>query len=422
MEVQRMDDRSGLMDMGRAFISKIVDDNDITTAVRSGVRPEWFEDADQQQIYKWMLDYYHRYGEVPTEVALKTEYPNFRMLNADEPYAYYVDKFREQRKRSILMDTLIDAGEEIDKHGDIKAAQDRLSVGLMHLGKEISILSDHNAVSRSGIKERIVRYKEQRHEIGELTGIPTGFTTFDAITGGFHPEQLILFGGAQKQGKSFMLMKSAIAAQEYGKKVLFLSFEMSAFEQLCRYDAMCCGINASHLLRGVLDDDGMDKLHKGMAQRKNMAPFIISIDTTSMTTVSAVLAKIEEHQPDVVYIDGVYLMDNEVGAEALSTQAYTSISRSLKRLTQRVGIPLVGTTQALSSKMGRSAEVTMHSFAWTSAWAQDADILFGVERIPGANMLTVRVAGGRNVAPCSVGISCNWDESYFEEGELESGD
>jgi replicative DNA helicase len=407
-----------MADIARALICKIIDDNDLTTAMRSGIRVDWFEDKDHRAVYKWMLDYYQRYSEVPTEVALKNEFPNFKMVYADEPYDYYTDQFREIRKRAILIDSIIDANEEIEKHGDTKAAQGKLSEVLLALGRETGILSDVNVVHHEHIKSRYSRYEDRRKSSGELIGVPTGFTTFDEITGGYTAQQFILFGGAQKQGKSFMLMKSAIAAQSYGHKVLFLSFEMSEEEQTSRYDAMTTGINASHLLRGRLEDKSMLRLKKGMAARKNMEDFIISSDISAMTTISALSAKIEEHRPDVVYVDGVYLMDNEVGADPFSTQAFTSISRGLKRLTQRVEIPLVGTTQALSSKMGKGGEVNMHSFGWTSAWAQDADLLYGVEKTPGANLLTVRIAGGRNVPIAEVSVSCNWEESCFEEVEI----
>ena len=408
-----------MADIARALISKIVDTNDITTAVRLGVRADWFEDSEHKAVFKWMVDFHQRYGDVPTEVTLKAEYPNFKLVHADEPYEYYTDQFREMHKRSLIVDTILDAHDEIEKYSDVQAAHARLSKGIQLIGQEITALVDENAAGRDNIKSRYDKYEENRRGAGEMTGVPTGFPTFDGLTGGYQPQQFILFGGAQTQGKSFMLMKSAIAAHDYGKKILFLSFEMSAYEQLCRYDAMCCGINASHLLRGTLGDVEMSKLKKQMALRKNMEPFIISSDISAMTTVSALASKIEEHRPDVVYVDGVYLMDNEVGAKPFSTEAYTSISRSLKRLTQRIDIPLIGTTQALSSKMGKGKEVTMHSLGWTSAWAQDADIIFGVEKVENADMLVVRVAGGRNVPMAEVGVSCNWAESYFEETELD---
>ena len=45
-------------------------------------------------------------------------------------------------------------------------------------------------------------------------------------------------------------------------------------------------------------------------------------------------------------------MDDEQGEPKGSPQALTNITRSLKRLAQRFDIPIVGTTQVLSWKIG----------------------------------------------------------------------
>jgi replicative DNA helicase len=216
-------------------------------------------------------------------------------------------------------------------------------------------------------------------------------------------------------------MKMAIAAQERGKRVLFLSFEMSGFEQLARYDSICFGINSMRLLHGTTNDEDFKKLKDGMRLRKNMAPFVISSDISATTTVSGLAAKIEQHRPDIVFIDGVYLMENEVGAEAGSTQSYTSISRNLKRLAQRIEAPVVVTTQALSSKM-RDGKVSMHSLGWTSAWSQDADLILGVERRDTDPVVNLRVVAGRNVSPQEIQIMIDWETSSMEELEDDEDD
>ena len=43
-----------------------------------------------------------------------------------------------------------------------------------------------------------------------------------------------------------------------------------------------------------------------------MRPFIFSTDITSATTVSGIQAKIQQYQPDVVFVDGAYLMQSEL--------------------------------------------------------------------------------------------------------------
>src|SRR5215831_7152454 len=102
-------------------------------------------------------------------------------------------------------------------------------------------------------------------------------------------------------------------------------------------------------------------------------------DPAGTTTVSALAAQIQKERPDVCYIDGTYLMDAEVErAEPGSAQALTSITRSLKRLAQRLEIPIVQTTQALSWK-ARGGKLSLDSIGYSSSFAQDSDVIFGVE-------------------------------------------
>lgn len=402
------------MDIGRALISTIVDYNDISMAAKEGVRAEWFEDLDQRSVYVWMLDYYDRYAEVPTEIALKAQFPNFKLLSVAEPYEFYIDRFRQQHERSILVDAVIAANAALDDD-DTKGAHAHLTRGVARVGLEVNVLVDDNAVGRESRQERYKRYEEIRTHAGVLTGVATGFDGLDFVTNGYHNGQFILIGGAPKQMKSYALMLAAIAAHNQGKRVLFASFEMSAKEQLLRYDSICSHINSWKLRHGLLDDAEMKRMKKVINARQNLEPFVISSDISAMTTTSALSAKVEEHDPDVVYIDGVYLMENEIGAEPLSTQAYTAISRATKRMAQRIDRPVICTTQALSSKLGKGGEVMMASMGWTSAWAQDADVILGSMALPAEHMLKLNIVGGRDVSPCEMSIACNWEESTFTE-------
>lgn len=413
-----------MADISRAFIAKVIEEGDLGPVLKAKVRPSWFEDQDHRRVFAWILDFYGRYGSVPTERSLKAEFPTYRLPSVMEPYEYYIDKMRSLRKRTLLVEGVVAAHDALAAGDDVGSAQAHLARTLERLGLEVTALTDENAVETH--EERIVAYKEKKANAGKLTGIPTGFPTLDAVSGGFHEQQFVLFGGRPKQGKSFLLLKSAIAAQDAGYKVLFLSFEMSAFEQLARYDAITCGVNVNHILQGSMDLSELKKLRQGMRRRTDLPPFIVSSDISATTTVSGLSAKVDEHDPDIVFVDGVYLMESESGADPGSAQAMTSISRGLKRLSQRMGRPLVATTQALESKMDRKkGVVSMYSFAYSSAWSQDADLLLGVERQDESDILTLRVVAGRSVAPKEIGIFCNWERSEFfetDQGDDDDGE
>lgn len=350
-----------MADYARSLISKIISEGDIGPAQSAGIRATWFEDPEHQRAYQWMLEYFTSYSATPTAKAFKRQFPAYRLIRVQEPYEYYVDHFRDQRERTLLVDGIINADLHLKK-GDTAEAKAEISRALYRSATEVSSLTDENASGQ--LRERFDGYKEKRQRAGKLVGITTGFPTIDLVTGGWQPQQFILLGGLAKNAKSFILMRSAIAAQDAGKKVLFMTFEMSIDEQRCRYDGIISGVNSQHLLHGKLNVDELKRLRKGMVQRRNLPAFTISADISASTTLSGLAAKIEQHQPDVVFVDGAYLMENEVGAEPLSTQAFTAISRGLKRLAQRTKKPFVCTTQALPGKVGKDKVITAFSFGW----------------------------------------------------------
>jgi replicative DNA helicase len=408
-----------MADVSRRLISKIVQEGDFYPALNGGIRDHWFEEEEHRRVFQWMMEYYGRYNATPTARALKLEFPNYQLLKVDEPYEFYIDRFRDARTRTILVDTEIDLHEALED-GDLKLAKDRVYQGLNKVGAEVSSLSDLNVVMEW--RSRFDEYEALRHRSDELTGICTGFDTYDHLTGGFHPEQFILFAGQAKAGKSWLMMKSAIAAQEQGKKVLFITFEMSLKEQLARYDGFTCQMDSNKLLRNTLSESDMRQLKDLMRDRRDMKEFIISADITATTTPSGLSGKIDEHRPDIVFVDGIYLMENEAGHQPGTAQAYTSLSRSMKRLAQRAKVPIVGTMQALSGKMDKTGRVTLHSLGWSSSWSQDADLVFGVERDPAVDLIKLRIVAGRNVSPKEVFIACDWKESRFEETECTESD
>lgn len=57
----------------------------------------------------------------------------------------------------------------------------------------------------------------------------------------------------------------------------------------------------------------------------------------------------------------------------------------------------------------------MNSFMWSNAWAQDADMMIGAERVGDAPLFKVRIVGGRNVSPYEIEVTANFNESLFEE-------
>ena len=88
-------------------------------------------------------------------------------------------------------------------------------------------------------------------------------------------------------------------------------------------------------------------------------------------------------------------------------------------MAQHNDIPIVGSTQVLPSKLRnqRTRQVTSDSLGYTSSWAQDADLLLGVERNPDVDdQSIIRVVEGRTVgANQPVHVKWDWTTMVFEE-------
>ena len=273
---------------------------------------------------------------------------------------------------------------------------------------------------------RLAKYEEMRNTPNGLRGIPTGFLGLDRITAGLRPQQLVTFVGEAKKGKSLMTLIMADAAHSHGITPMYVSFEMSIEEQAARYDAIISGVPHTRIIRGDLTAQDMERISKALKLRKNMHPFIMTEDTHSLTTVSALAGKVQQHRPRLLIVDGVYLMDDEQGEPKGSPQALTNITRSLKRLAQRFDIPIIGTTQVLSWKLGnkKSRQITAEAIGYTSSFAQDSDLVLGVESDPDVdNQAIIRVILSRSSPKGEVRIKWDWENMNFTEvDENDNGD
>jgi replicative DNA helicase len=121
-------------------------------------------------------------------------------------------------------------------------------------------------------------------------------------------------------------------------------------------------------------------------------------------------------QPDVIFIDGVYLMLDEQTGESNTPQALTGITRSLKRLAQRMNKPVVITTQALNWKT-KKGKVSTDSIGYSSSFLQDADVVFGLEKedetVDDTRILKVMAA--RNSANVEASLMWDWASGMFRE-------
>ena len=397
------------------LISKVVQEKDIASVVKLGIKASHFT-PQFEEVWSWITTYWRDHNEVPTTRALSQEFGDLKLADAkDESLSGLVAEVHSAYRKRVLLETLNDSVHLMDK-SELDEVVKTLTTGVQKASSDIGRLRDVDLISTW--EERVQKYEELRKMPNAIRGIPTGLNGLDRITSGFRPQQLITMVGEAKRGKSLMTLMMAKAAHTHGKRPVFISFEMTAAEKAARWDAIIANVPYSSILRAALTDQEMKRVRDALSAKKNMQPFTIVEDTASVTTLTAVAAKIQELQPDILFVDGVYMMEDENGEPKGSSQALTNITRGMKRLAQRYDIPIVITTQVLSWKLGnkKTRRVTADAIGYTSSFAQDSDLVLAVEADPDIeDQGIIRVVLARSAPHGEIRINWDWQNMDFTE-------
>lgn len=378
-----------------------------------GVKSEWFVNDEERAVFDFIMRHWARYNEVPTAVTVKDNFPTFRLLKVEDTSEYLLDQLIAYRRRQDAIRIVQDAAESIEQ-GDHEAAIAHMSKGVAAIGDEGSVTVREIDITENPMG-RYQAYEDLENRGTGMLGLPTGFTTIDEATAGLQPGQLVTIIAPPKTGKSVLALQVGINVHDQGRDVAMQSFEMSNEEQITRHDAMRAHIAHARLVRGALEVAEKTRYRQAMRRLVSMPNAFTFLDSTSGVTVSTLAAKVEILKPHVLIVDGVYLMIDEVTGESNTPQSLTNITRALKRLAQRAGIPVIITTQVLLWKM-KGGKVSADSIGYSSSFFQDSDVILGLDRDENdENARILRIVASRNCGPAEVDLVWDWNAGKFEE-------
>jgi replicative DNA helicase len=402
------------VDVERHLISKVIQDRNLGPVAEAGIRAEFFLEPKNRAVFQTILEHKATYGEVPSLDVITADYPTYAFLTPTDSIEYLIQQVRKRHTGALLEQGLSAAVDAYDA-GSYADAQQMLSQMLLRIATDVPTTEDVDLTEQG--MERHLRYEALRHIETGLLGIPSGFDSIDRATQGFQGGQLVTFVGPPKAGKSTLVALAARSAHVFGVTPLVVSFEMTNDETAARIDAFAAQVSHRGLLTGQLSGEEMDRVGRALRRMDSMHPFWLSSDAHNLTTLTAVQAKIEALKPDIVFVDGVYMMQDEQGEAQGSPQALTNITRGFKRMAMHLGIPIIISTQALEWKIDKKRGLTSASIGYSSSFSQDSDVVLGVERTEEASIQKVKVILSRNCPPMEAFIEWNWEKGTFQEVE-----
>jgi replicative DNA helicase len=404
-----------MADIQYGVLAKVILDRSLVKLVEGRVTPEFFADEKYQRIYLYMLNHWQQYGVAPDYEVMRRAFPSQEWADPGQTLSYFLDALRDRRKIVLFTDMLNECAATLQDREDPDAAstiEKLVQSSLSQVRHETTSARDENVFAQTESVRQLL--SQRREEPGYLRGYSTGFSGIDYVTGGLQNEQLITIIGTPKTGKSSVLLYMALTLHREGHKPLFVSFEMSFQEQMDRLLSLLSGISLTRIMNGDITEKEQRKIVRALEIREMMKPFMISTDIMSATTVSGVQMKVQQYEPDAVFIDGTYLMDPETPTyEKGSPQALTEITRGLKRLAQLQEVPIINTTQALLSRSRTG--LNLSSIGYSSSFAQDSDLILGTERPDNNKVARFHVIASRSGPRRETWVEWDWDRGHVAE-------
>ena len=367
-------------------INRILDSHNSSLFLANNIGVEFFSDYKDE--YRFIKDHLDEYGNIPDKATFGSRFPNFDFITVNESDNYLIEALYEdynKRKLATVFNnirSLLNEG-KVDDALNVYSNSVDFAVKAKHF-EPVDLLTDTT---------RYYDYVERCNDFNKYY-VKTGFPELDKLIGGWErQEELATIAARPGVGKSWVLLKCAVAALEQGLRVGIYSGEMSERKVGYRFDTLVSHISNYGISKGNADlqndykryiDSLKDKFSGCM---KVLTPAMIN----GSAGVTALRAFIENENLDILFIDQHSLLEDDKKARDSVTRA-ANISKDLKNLQVLKKIPIIAVSQQNREKTENGA--TTANIAQSDRISQDSTILIFLEQKD--NILTLNLAKSRD--------------------------
>jgi replicative DNA helicase len=218
----------------------------------------------------------------------------------------------------------------------------------------------------------------------EVTGLATGFTDLDRLTGGLRPANLVVVAARPSMGKTALALCIAehVALHADGTVAVF-SLEMSGVELVQRMLGSAAMVDMTRMRSGRLAPEDWPRVTRAADQ---IAQARLFIDDSEGITVGEMRTKARRLKSreglSLVIVDYIQLMESRTGRrDENRVQELSTISRGLKMLARDLDVPLICISQLNRSPESRPDKRPLLSdLRESGAIEQDADLVMLIYR------------------------------------------
>lgn len=390
------------------LVSHIITNGNIERAIEWGMTPEDFLTDEGRAHWNDMIsmrrDPLHAGGQFGVEMF--THYfKTFKKCHDDsmtlEAYCTLVRKNRLQVDMRSIAHDMADSAENGDPMMAAIQAQQRLKASIA-LG--FGMQTDVNFSSSLG---RIIDRHDRMASGEDLSICQYPWKPFNDVALGIMPDDYIVFYGRPKSMKSWVLAYCIAHVYNQGKLPLIYTKEMTADNIFMRVAACLLKLPYQDFRTGKLTKEDIEIVRQLramakdlLAQQKDMICLNAKDAPGGADTVEWLQSKVERYKPDLVAIDGLYLMSDGKGAKNQKDNfRVQNISRACRQMVLDCSVPVLATMQATRTAAAHK-NANLDEIAFSDAISQDVTAAIRVineqrDSATEKNTITLAVGGSR---------------------------
>ena len=354
------------------MLNKILDTKDSSIITMNNLNNDYFSDYKDE--FNYIKNHFNLYGSICDKETFLNKFPNFELINVTEPFQYLLKELYNDyntRKlaesfnqiRSLLMNNKID-----DAMLEYKNIQNKLASGIaftcIDITKDTSRYND---------------YIERCKDFNKFY-VTTGFKELDNVIGGWDREEdYVTIIARPGIGKSWLLLKFALAAVQQGLNVGLYSGEMSERMVGYRFDTLESHISNGSMIHG--NDNIQLEYKKYMENLNTRFKGSLKILTPAMingsANVDALRAFIEKEKLDILFVDQHSLLDDVHKAKNPIDRA-ANISKDIKVLQSIKKIPIITASQ--QNRVKNENGPGTDNISQSDRIGQDSSIVLALEK------------------------------------------
>jgi replicative DNA helicase len=414
------------------LVTKIIDSGEILPVINAKITPDHFQNEYALGIFNRIMKDWRRWKgkrpSIPTREVIEREFPTVDLPKEDrQSLDVIVDSFVNHHLICELQDIADFITNWKDNPDDVLRQLNTRVRELAHMrrvGQDITI--------SSSLKEVVDRYESNRDQDG-IKGIPYPWDVLNHATQGMLPGEFILFYGRPKSLKTWVLLSLATHAYDYAsRRVLIYTREMTPQQMMDRCICLLLGTPYTAYKEGKLAEiplpgggGNMEDLFYDLTSSMEIDEQTCALETGYNKSliitsdrddprgggVQGLRQKVEDHKPDLICADALYLMRNDRsgGKRSVKWDDQAAITQDLKDLALDTNKPLLGTTQAKrASEENKGKSVSNISFS--DSYGMDCDLAIEIIKkkiTDETNELALAITGAREINISGFAINGN---------------